>query len=93
VSTADQVGACLAFAVPFGGAYSLYRVGFAVQDWRRRRRMARVRRNLVEALAEVDVTTHPGVAAALIRAVDAFDRSDNATALEALRTILYIEGA
>jgi hypothetical protein len=79
-----------AFSIPFVLAYLLYRAGFAVQDWRRRSRLASVRRNLVAALDEADASTHPGIVAALHRSIDAFDRRDYATARESLNLILSI---
>jgi hypothetical protein len=43
MSAADQVGAVIAFSVPFVGAYVVYRVVFAMIDARRERSLRRAR--------------------------------------------------
>jgi hypothetical protein len=43
MSAADQVGAVIAFLVPFVGAYLLYRLVFALHDARQRRSLQRAR--------------------------------------------------
>jgi hypothetical protein len=41
MSAADQIGAVIAFLVPFGFAYLLYRLVFAVRDARQRKSLER----------------------------------------------------